>query len=281
MNRKSLFRDYDQVALDAQYNCRAAVPEHVGFLARWPEASIAARSQLDGVLDTPYGTHPRARLDIFPAAVMPSPVLVFIHGGYWQTLDKNDFSWIAPPFVAAGVSVVLVRYPLAPQDDMDSIVGCVHQALRWVGEHVVEFGGDPERVFIAGHSAGAHLTATALLAGGYRYPLLGGCAISGIYELEPIRCSYLNEVVGLNEHQVNRHSPIRDTATGTPLILAVGSDETDEFLRQHRDYQRTRTDAGDSVTALELPGYHHFSVVEVLADTEGPLFPRIMERLSP
>lgn len=272
-----IFRDYDQAALDAQYNNRAAVPDAARYIERWPAASAAARARLGGRLDLAYGPHPRHRLDMFPAkAGGRAPVLAFIHGGYWQSLDKSVFSFVAAPFVEAGVTVAMLGYPIAPEAGMDEIVASIRLALLWLGRHAGEHGGDPQRLHLSGHSAGGHLTAYMMAEDwpaepGLPAPLLkGGLALSGLYDLEPIRLSYLNKPLAMDAEVARRNSPVNRPGAPArqPLILAVGGAETDEFRRQQRDYAAQCRAAGWPVETIEVPGRNHFSVLESLADPD-------------
>jgi arylformamidase len=232
---------------------------------------------------------------MFPAkAGGRAPVLAFIHGGYWQSLDKSVFSFVAAPFVEAGVTVAMLGYPIAPEAGMDEIVASIRAALLWLGRHAGEHGGDPQRLHLSGHSAGGHLTAYMMAEDwpaepGLPAPLLkGGLALSGLYDLEPIRLSYLNKPLAMDEEVARRNSPVNrpgapigapplrhaqvsapiGAPARQPLILAVGGAETDEFRRQQRDYAAQCRAAGWPVDTIEVPGRNHFSVLESLADPD-------------
>lgn len=268
-----LFGGYDQAALDAQYNNRAAVPGFADIVAAWQSDSEATRSALKGHLDVAYGEGPRAKMDIFPAAGDASgqaPVLVFIHGGYWQALDKSVFSCVAPAYVKAGISVVTLGYPLCPDVTMGGIVAHCRAALLWLSGNIGDYGCDPTRLFLAGHSAGGHLS--ALLAatdwaaeGGAANLLKGVIPLSGLYELEPIRLSYLNEALHLTAEDARLYAPRHQrTRISCPMLLAVGGGETDEFLRQQRDYAAYLETQGLTPQTLELEGLNHFTLVDAL-----------------
>lgn len=265
---ETLFRDYDQAELDAQYNNRAAVPDFAEVVAAWQRDSEAARRDLDCQLDLAYGAGERSKLDIFPAAGGASPVLVFIHGGYWQAQDKSVFSCIAPLYVKAGVTLVNIGYPLCPDVSMGEIVAQCRAALLWLSRNIAEHGGDPARIFLAGHSAGGHLTAllsaTDWAAAGAPANLLkGAIPLSGLYELEPIRLSYLNAALHLTPEEAADHSPSNQAAVPScPLLLAVGGAETDEFRRQQRDYAARLTGQGARLQSLEPAGINHFTIIE-------------------
>ncbi len=266
-----IFGGYDQTALDAQYNNRAAVPGFADIVEGWQKDSASVRAELKGHLDVSYGDGVRAKLDIFPAAGDASgqaPVLAFIHGGYWQALDKAVFSCVAPVYVEAGITVVTIGYPLCPDVTMGGIVAQCRAALLWLSRNIGDYGCDPTRLFLSGHSAGGHLS--ALLAGtdwaaegGTANLLKGAIPLSGLYELEPIRLSYLNEALHLNPDEVAQYSPsLQTTRISCPLLLAVGGAETDEFRRQQRDYAAHLSGQEMSPQTLEPEGLNHFTIVE-------------------
>jgi arylformamidase len=274
----AVYRSYDQAQLDAQYNNRAAVPEHPRWTERWPRAAAEARAALEGRLDIAYGSGPRETLDIFPAGESPAPVLAFIHGGFWRALDKSQFSFIAPTWVARGVAVAMIEYPLAPAATLDAIVESVRTAMGWLHRNAASFGGDAARLHVAGHSAGGHLTAMMLStdwpARGLPADLVkSGCAISGIYDLEPIRLCYLNHDVRLDAAMAQRNSPLALVpARAAPLMLAVGGKETEEFLRQQEVYAEAWHGKGLPLALVPIPEDQHFSILDGLADPASPLF---------
>jgi arylformamidase len=277
----AIWRQYDRTGLDAQYNLRAAVPSFQQHYDRWQAWSARVRAALPCRLDVAYGPAPLETLDLFPAAAANRPIHVFIHGGYWHRMDKSDFDFIAEGFAPQGVNAAIINYPLAPQVDMDAIVASVRRALAWLWRNARTFGGDPARIHVSGHSAGGHLTAMMLLtdwpAFGADLPadlVKGGVAISGIYELEPIRLCYLDEMVRLDPDKVARNSPQRLLAAAraaSPLALCVGGDETAEFHRQQADFAAAWGARGFARQIVSAPGLHHFNVVDELALAGRPL----------
>lgn len=263
-----VFGAYDQAALDLQYNNRARVPDFATYLARYPQASARVRSELGGEIDLAYGPGPRDRLDLYKprAAGRSSPVLVFIHGGYWQSLDKSYFSYLARPWVRAGAAVVSLGYPICPAVTMTELVASVRAGIAWVAAEAPRLGLDRGRILIAGHSAGGHLTAMAVTGPGP--DLAGGLALSGLYDLEPIRLCYLNVALRMTEAEARALSPIHlPRPRGGRVILAVGGAESEEYHR-HQDELAARWDVEDR----RLAGIHHFSIVDALADPANPLF---------
>ncbi len=285
-----LYRDYDQAGLDAQYNMRAAVPDYPAFVERWAAASARARETHDVEIDVVYGDTAEQKLDLFradPADGRPAPLHIFIHGGYWQAMDKDHFGYIADGIVPRGAHLAVIDYALAPAVDMDEIVRQVRNAVAWAWRQAAAIGADPERLTVSGHSAGGHLTAMALLTDWAAFasdlpprPLAGGLAISGLYDLEPIRLCYLNDVIGLTPDSAGRNSPLgllRQRPPGAdplpPLALCAGGLETPEFHRQQAEFAAAWTTAGAAPRIVDAPGRNHFSVVDHLAEPDGALAP--------
>lgn len=279
----AIWRTYDQAALDAQYNLRAAVPAFQTHYDAWRARSETARRSLPCKLDLAYGSDPAETLDWFPAASAHAPVHVFIHGGYWRSMDKGDFDYLAAGFAPSGAHAVVVNYPLAPAATMDRILGCVRASLAWVWRHARDFGADPDRIFVSGHSAGGHLTAMLLLTDwpavepGLPSDLVkGGVAISGLYELEPIRLCFLNESLHMDAETARRNSPLHMLAavgapTRAPLVFCLGGNETAEFHRQQDAFLAAWRGRNLPAEVVPAPGLHHFNVIDELADPARPL----------
>lgn len=286
----TLFGGYDQAGLDAQYNNRALVPDHGAIIEKWVADSAAIRQRLEARLDLAYGPGARERLDLFPAGTRGAPIFAFIHGGYWQALDKSAFSCLAEPFVAAGANYAAIGYPLGPEAGLDEISASARAALLWLWRNAADFGGDPDRLFVSGHSAGGHLTAMAMTAdwaalgrdsGGAPADLVkGGCAISGLYDLEPIRLTYLNEALGMDAEVARRNSPVHnlESASGR-LIVTVGDDESDEFRRQQADFVAEWQGRGLPCEVIGQPGHNHFSVLNELAAPESALYKAVIRQI--
>jgi arylformamidase len=267
----------DPAWLDVQYNNRARIPEHPQIFSRWVESSKLARERLKCTLDVRYGDQPGETLDIFPAQP-GGPVLVFIHGGYWRSLDKADVSFIAPAFVEAGVTVVTPNYALCPSVTIETIALQMTHALAWVWRNPGVHSGDPNRIAVAGHSAGGHLAAMMLSCrwkdvGEDLPPKLvpGALSISGLYDLEPIRNTpFLQQDLQLTPQAVKRLSPAFFPRPRGTLYTVAGLDESDEFLRQN---QLIRDQWGPTTVPVceTIPGRHHLDVLHDLADPQARL----------
>ncbi len=282
----------DRAALDAQYNLRAAVPEHPSFLARWARDSAAARQSLSCRPDLRYGPSEAERLDFFPApgGGPRAPLLAFVHGGYWQFIDARDFSYLAPVYTDAEVAFASLNYGLAPAVSVDEIVVQCRRALAWLWRQADALGLDRDRFYVAGHSAGGHLAVMMMLTA---WPAVdpdlpadlvkGGCAVSGVFDLEPVRHTYLNEGLGLDQAAARRLSPIHQLdQAGAPgrLILAVGDDETDAFRRQQADFAAAWQAHGLICDIVALPGCHHFSAVDAFGDPAHRLSAKMRAMLT-
>lgn len=282
---------------DRMYNNRALVPDSAAYLERWARRSADVRIKHVCTLDIVYGSLPSETLDIFaPQVAAPAagaPVLVFIHGGYWRALDKFDHSFVAPAFTAAGCLVVVVNYALCP-GTADAPVSIaligeqMERAVQWVWEHVADYGGDPARISVVGHSAGGQLAAFLLATPWQtRSPRLpanvvrSALSISGVHDLEPIlRTPLLQTVLQVTTDEVQRCSPCRlpPPAHGT-LLCAVGGNESAEFLRQNQLMQRAWGE-GLVPRAEALPGLNHFSVLDTLAEPGTKLHAMALELLN-
>ena len=225
-----LYRGLGREALDVAYDNTNAVgmEKRNAYISDWVKRSETVSNAWSPRSNISYGSRPRQRLDVFPCGSTDAPTLLYIHGGYWQMGDKEAYGFIGDALLASGFNFVLVEYTLAPEVQMDDIVSEINAAIDWVIEKISKYGGDPRRVFICGHSAGGHLTAMAM----NDRRIAGGIAISGLFDLEPIRLNYLNQKLGLDEAEMLRNSPIRHIpAESSPLIVTVGLDELPAIRR--------------------------------------------------
>ena len=274
-----VYRGMDRAQLDAAYNNTAAVPERDAIVADWAARSARVRREIAGHLDLAYGDTPRERLDLFLAADPDAPTLAFIHGGYWQINDliKESFAFLAEALLPLGINLAAIEYTLAPMARLECIVAEVRRSVRWLAEHLAEYGADPSRLYVAGHSAGGHLTAMTMPLPEVR----GGIAISGIYELEPIRLNYLNEKLALDTAAAERNSPLRHfpSAAGE-LVVAYGTRELPELCRQSIEYARAWTEQGLPGRLLPVDGADHFTILDALARPEGVLARALLAMLG-
>ncbi len=275
----AVYRNFSQAELDAEYNNRALVPDHEAVMAVWARQSETAAARADATLNVSYSDNKSHKLDIFPVNEKnPARTLVFIHGGYWQALDHSVFRFPAGAVNDAGMTYVSLGYPLAPGVTVDEIVDSVRSGLGWIWRNGKDHGIDPGEIHIAGHSAGGHLVAMMM---GTVWPAVAsdlpadlvksGTAISGLYDLEPIRLSYLNEALGLDAEAASRNSPVNHPPPPErgPLLAVVGGDESAEFHRQQEDYLALLEGHGANAIGFVLPGANHFTIVNQLADPDS------------
>jgi arylformamidase len=272
-----LYRGMDRAQLDAAYNNSAAVPERDAIVADWAARSAKVRREYAGHLDLAYGPTPREQLDVFLTAQPKAPTLAFIHGGYWQMNDKENFAFVAEGLLPLGINLAVIEYTLAPAARLDRIVSEVRRSVRWLAEHLGEYGADPNRLYVAGHSAGGHLTAMTMPLPEVR----GGIAISGIYDLEPIRLNYLNEKLALDVAEAERNSPVQHLpATAGELVVAYGTRELPELCRQSMEYARAWIERGLPGRLLPIDRADHFTILNALSRPEGVLTQALLAMLG-
>ncbi len=259
------WRSMSQEDRDLGLNNGVAVPGSAGMVAGWDRRSAEMRARYSGHLDLRYGPRERNRIDFLKVAD-GAPTLLFIHGGYWQTRAKETFTVFAGGPMVHGINVALIGYTLAPDATLDEIVAEIHGGLDFLAARLPDLGGDPNRIVVSGWSAGGHLTSMAL-----SHPSVkAGMAISGIYDLEPIRHSYLNVKLGLDEAMSRRNSPMMQAGgAGKPLSLVVGSAELPLLRKQTADFAGHRAKHGLPVTYEEIPGANHFSIMDELVSPTG------------
>ncbi len=264
----------DRAALGAEYNLRARVPEFQDYFDRYDATSEALRVRWPGRLDLAYGDTARQAIDLFLPDATDPPLLAFIHGGYWQMRAKEIFRFLATGPLAHGINVANVAYTLAPQATLQEIVDEARHAIDWLAWNADRYGADARRLYVSGWSAGGHLTAMSMS----HRAVCGGVAISGIFDLEPIRLSYLNEKLRLTAEDVGRLSPLANLPSSSPpLVVACGTGELPELQRQSREYAAARERAGLPTRFAPLEGHNHFSILEELANPEGTLTSLLLE----
>jgi arylformamidase len=273
------WRELSQQELDRGLNNGEAVAGSGDIVADWDRRSAEVRHRHSAHLDLRYGRRERNRID-FLKARENAPTLLFIHGGYWQMRAKEAFTLFAEGAMAHGINVALIGYTLAPEAVLDEIVAEVHAGIDHLAAQLPELGGDREGIVVSGWSAGGHLTAMALSNANVR----AGVAISGIYDLEPIRHSYLNVKLGLDVASSRRNSPIMQPAGPMkPLSLVVGGAELPLLRKETADFAGHRARYGLPVTYEEIPGADHFSIMKEMASPNGritTLIRQLVERTA-
>ena len=272
--------------LARRYNNGVAVPDWADtLLPRWQRESQRVRDDASGVRDAVYGPKERNRLDVFtPNGAPPAqgwPALIFIHGGYWQRLSKDDWCVIAAPFVGNGMAAVIVGYTLCPQTTIRGIAGEIEAAVSYVWTAAAGLALNREKLALAGHSAGGHLTAWCMTVDWTAHglpvaPFVAATAISGLFDLEPLVPIYLNDALKLTNVEALAISPAyRERRVDCTFTAAVGGAELEEFPRQNRLLGASWKD----VIEWEIPGLNHFTIIDELTRENTALFKRVADGL--
>jgi len=253
------------IYLDAEYDNRARVPEHPAIMDGWAADAAGYRAERPPLV-LPYGAGEREKIDLFEAG--PGPVVTFIHGGYWQALDRSWFSWTARGLNARGVSVAVPSYDLCPSVPLATIVDQMRAAARTLHAY------SEKPVVACGHSAGGHLAACLLSA--EREAVAAAYAISGLFELAPLVPTFVNKALGLDQTEAERLSPLLwEAPAGRTLDAVVGGDESGEYLRQSRAIVERWGAAGARSRYEAVPGANHFTVIAPLADSGSAMVERL------
>lgn len=270
--------DYTQEELDRAYDQTAWAGNRSEMVAWYGAMSEKARAALDFRAGVSYGPGEDETLDVFPAAASGAPVHIHVHGGRWSVFTKEDMSFIAPTFVAAGAACVVLDFSCIPKVRIPAMLDQVKRAIAWVHANAAQFGGDPQRIHLSGHSSGAHLAGAALLTDWRREfglpgdVLKSGLLISGMYDLRPVMLSARSSYVQLSADEVEALSAIlRPGRIGAPLTLVYGDKETPEFRRQPRAFAAALGVAGRHAAVIEVPGVNHFEILQQLGDPDSRL----------
>jgi arylformamidase len=288
----SIYSTFDQATLDREYSPSSCVDDITVYLNAYADQSRtvkdAALEQDSCISDLAYGPSGDEKLDLFMprSAGHGAPLHIYIHGGYWQALNKSDSLFAAPMFQQHGSFFAAINYSLAPHASLTQIVEQNRQAISWLYKHSSTWGIDHGRIFLSGSSAGAHLVAMMLQTDWSHYDLpsdviKGVCAVSGIYDLEPIRLSYVNEALGMDHLEAATNSPhSKPLRNHCPLILAYGDNETAEFKRQTDEYRHFLLAAGETVNFAEIEGRNHFDVIMDLANPASWLAQSVIRQMG-
>ncbi len=273
-----------QEEIDQEYNPRFIVENTDELIKSYFTESQRVLREYSNRSAVAYGPTPSETLDIFPAEKLYSPIHIFFHGGYWHSLTSRDFAFVAEGLVRNGITAVLVNYALCPSVNIDEIVRQSRAAAAWTYRNAEDFGGNPERISVSGHSAGGHLTGMLLNTDwekNYGLPsnlIKGFLPVSGLFDLKPFPFSWLQPKLLLTSEQVLRNSPVFLKPVYTPhVMVAVGSDESYEFQRQSKNYTIFLQKHGVPAEYLSMPGKNHFNIIHDFLGDGGPLCKKIIE----
>jgi arylformamidase len=267
----NVYKSYNQEQLNDQYNTRLQVPDYASYFDRWGSVSRQTAEQNTILKDISFGDHPEERLDIFPSKIHHSKTLVFIHGGYWHLLDKAMFHFLAGHFLKYNVTTVLINYPLAPRSSIDEIVASCRKALRWLHDNVIRYNGDPTDLYLLGHSAGGHLASMLLVEQEAKF-IQAVISLSGVFRLEPVMQSYLNDSIGMDRENAIKNSPVfLNPANDCPLLLVTGTDESDEFKAQSEELYESWKGKNSNIEILKVPQKNHYSILDAVVEKDSIL----------
>lgn len=284
----AIYRGFNQEELDTQYRAAATVPSLDPFMEAYAAGSAQAREALECITDIKFGPGEEETLDLFPVPGNDNaPLFVFIHGGYWRMLSKNESSYMAPNLVGEGIAVAAINYTLVPPANIDQIVRECRRSIKWLYEHAADHGIDPNRIYVGGSSAGGHLTGM-LVAGGWQEALglpanvvKGGLPMSGLLDMEPMTLCFVNEWMQMSLEDGLRNSPDRNLPDeGCPLIVAVGGNETDEFKRQSKDFATLWQSKGWPAEYLECAGINHFTAPLELCKPDSEMTQKLLTMIK-
>jgi arylformamidase len=274
--------------LEQGYNVSLSRPDFQALLKEWIRRSEEFRTHADSRLDCAYDQSPRDRIDLFRCGDSNAPLLVFIHGGYWQRGDKNWFSFIADAFVQSGVDVALIGYQLCPHTNMSSIVSQIRKAMVWLWRNARSLGISAERINLCGHSAGGQLTAMMLATEWNRistdvpaFLVKTGIPISGLYQLEPLRHTTINDALGMDASCAHENSPqFLQPSTEAPILVTLGGAETGQFHSQKDQFVERWREFDAPIEAFIEPGVDHYEVINRLAESDSDIFKKIRDWLQ-
>jgi len=283
---ESGYRNFRPDELEFQYNPRVSVPEYPQLAEVRSAKSRTVRDSAKSWLNIAYGTSPREALDIYAGEKAGGPALVYIHGGYWRSGSKEDNANFVPAFTQRGATVALVEYDLCPQVTVSDIVGETRSAVAWVYRNIAGYGGNPGKIYLAGSSAGGHLTAMALANDWEKQTLprdiiKGALAMSGVYDLDMVMRISVQEEVRLTPELVRENNPfLHPPLARCPILVAVGGAEPKGWQQMSEDYFNYCKARGLSVEYLVVPGANHYTVPEGLANEKNPLAKAMLKQMG-
>ncbi|RCK25785.1 alpha/beta hydrolase [Thalassospira lucentensis] len=273
--------------LEWQYNPRETVPEFMTHFDRFVKLSDETRAQLKPKIDVRFGDGPKETMDVFLSPDTGAPVHIFFHGGYWRSQDKKDYAFVARDLVAAGFTVICANYDLCPDVTVADITQQAVRCVKYVYQHVGEFNGDQDRISISGHSAGGQIVARLASCDwedilGDPNPFCAVVPISGVFDLEPVRHTTMNDDIRLDEASAADNSPMLDAVPlDVKMMAIVGGNESPEFVRQSDAYAAYCRRSGLTVPVYKAWGANHFTVLEEVFLGTGSLFGHLKRFLQP
>jgi arylformamidase len=282
-----VFLHYTKAELDRNFDQRGWIPNALEIIERHIERSRRSREKLSFIPDLRYGPHPDEVLDYFPTSQTNAPVHIFVHGGAWKNFSKNDYSFPAESFVAAGFHTVIINFAKLPTVRLPVMVDQVRRSVAWVYKNAAQYGGNPDRLSISAHSSGAHLAANALITdwAAFGCPpeiIKAAVCVSGPYDLEPVMLSARSSYVDLNDAEIAALSVNRHTdRIPCPVTIAYADGDTDEFQRQSQVFATALERSGRLAACRRFLGFNHFEIMEQFGEPESDLIRYIRDSIRP
>lgn len=277
MNKKFEWENLSKDEIERHFNPRVAVPDAQRYIDNYTSKSLEARKQIEGIYDIRYGPNSKQTLDLhIPKSLENSPLLIFFHGGYWRALDKKDFTFVASSFLQEGIAVANVNYDLCPEVKLDELVEEIVSALNFCRKKVDEWG--VKGIYLAGHSAGAHLVAELLRRGFHpdekpNEEVKGAILLTGIYEPEVALNLEVNKEIQLDSETASKCNVMREPPlSNCPMIICAGANEPEGWIDQSRRYLELCESKGIGATFKLVEDAHHFSLLDHASDEKHPLF---------
>ena len=277
------WKKFSRKELEKHFNPRIAVPNFEKYIIEAQQKAALTRKSLPNQLDISYGKHHLQKLDIFcKKNLNNAPVHIFIHGGYWRALDKFDHSHLAEPFVNRDCLYISVNYGLCPNVTLTNISKHIKESILWIYKNCKKYGGNPKNINISGHSAGAHLSAMMVNFNWEKINLpkniiKSAFLISGIYEPEVVLKLSLNKEIGLTKKEAVNNTPLPSQKYSTKMFLSVGENEPDAWIEQTKIYSKLLIDNNNTTDFLLLKNQNHFSILNILSDSNSKYTNRIIE----
>ena len=282
------YHTMDHETLEREYSPSSCIDDIMVFIKQYINESKKAHRVLKDVMkpDVRYGPEQRSNMDMFvPKSNQLLPIHVFIHGGYWQELSKNESAFAAPNFIDNNVIFIAFDYTLAPEANLYEIVDQTRRGILSILKNAEKFGGDPDNITISGSSAGGHLVAEILSTKWKDYgfnecPIKGALCISGVFDLEPIVDTYVNDPLKMTKKDAYKLSPLHHISNQScPIIFTVGENETSEFHRQNDEYMMACKEKGIKTSFVEMYGFNHFDIALDLNNKNSPLFQAVLDQI--
>ena len=283
------YENMDHETLKREYSPSSCIDDIMVFIDQYIEKSAAVREKLKDNIrpNIKYGPEQRSHMDVFvPDGDGPFPVHVFIHGGYWQQLSKDESSFAAENFIDHDIIFIALDYTLAPEANIHEIIDQTRRGIISVLKNAAKFNGDPDNITISGSSAGGHLVAEVLSTDWQKYgyescPFKGALTMSGVFDLVPLVKTYVNDPLKMTEKDAHTASPINHVPDNCcPIIFTVGENETSEFHRQTHEYKEACNKKGIPTSYVEMPIVNHFDIVFSLAEKNGALFQAVLKQIK-